>query len=44
MKRLTQQLQFNIAGSRVFSATKAGFGVTWVPKTGLIGKKPTIPF
>ena len=45
MKKLTQQLQFNIAGNRVSSATNAGFGATWVPKTGLIRKKePTTPF
>ena len=39
MKKLTQQLQFNIAGSKLSSATNTGFGVTWVPKTCLIGKK-----
>ena len=44
MKELIQRLQFNIAGSRIFSATNAGFGVTWVPRTGLIKKEPRIPF
>ena len=39
MKKLTQQLQFNIAGSKLSSATNTGFGVTWVPKTGLIEKE-----